>query len=195
MSRFVSQSEFAREIGVSRQYVSKLVKEGVIELVSGKIDSEKAKEILRARREPARHSKADLTPSKPLDDMTAEELRALRDALMDDGDSDSAPSSPGSLADYRTKYEKERSLIIEMERKTLEGTLVNIHQVEAHFHDIFATLQQTLRSLPGSMVSVVRSAKSDREAYVALRDEIDDALRDLADSFSDRYGVVEEDNT
>ena len=38
----ISQSEYARRRGVSRQYVSRLVKEGVIRLKNGKVDPAQA---------------------------------------------------------------------------------------------------------------------------------------------------------
>ena len=44
----------ARRRGVSRQYVSRLVKEGVIRLKNGKVDPAQADAALAARRDPAR---------------------------------------------------------------------------------------------------------------------------------------------
>ena len=47
----ISQSEYARQRGVSRQYVSRLVKEGVIRLKNGKVDPAQADAALAARRD------------------------------------------------------------------------------------------------------------------------------------------------
>ena len=44
----ISQSEYARRRGVSRQYVSRLVKEGVIRLENGKVDPARADAALKA---------------------------------------------------------------------------------------------------------------------------------------------------
>ncbi len=50
----ISQSEYARRRGVSRQYVSRLVKQGVIVLENGKVNPVRADAALEARRDPAR---------------------------------------------------------------------------------------------------------------------------------------------
>lgn len=44
--KLISQSLYARQRGVSRQYISKLVKEGVIPTINGKIDPDEADKIL-----------------------------------------------------------------------------------------------------------------------------------------------------
>lgn len=45
-AKLVSQSEYARRVSVSHQYISKLVKEGRIKLVGGKVDIEQADKAL-----------------------------------------------------------------------------------------------------------------------------------------------------
>ena len=54
MPSLISQSEYARQRGVSRQYVNRLVRQGVIALENGKIDPARADAALAARRDPAR---------------------------------------------------------------------------------------------------------------------------------------------
>src|SRR5690242_7601772 len=53
----ISQAEWAREQGVSKQYVSKLVKAGKIVLVDGKVDREDAARRLTARQDLLKRAK------------------------------------------------------------------------------------------------------------------------------------------
>ena len=50
----ITQAEWARRHGFSRQYVSKLVSRGVVRLVDGKIDPAQADAALAALRQPAK---------------------------------------------------------------------------------------------------------------------------------------------
>jgi hypothetical protein len=50
----INQSEWAQQKEFSRKYVSKLVKQGTIRLVDGKVDTEQAERSLAAIRNPAR---------------------------------------------------------------------------------------------------------------------------------------------
>ncbi|MBF0182628.1 MAG: hypothetical protein HQM03_21645 [Magnetococcales bacterium] len=58
----ISQSEWARQQGFSRQYVSKLVKSGTILLVDDKVDTAQAETALASIREPAREPQRKQTP-------------------------------------------------------------------------------------------------------------------------------------
>ncbi len=51
--KLLSQSEFAKRQGWSRQYVGKLVRSGKITLVNGKIDPEQAQAAIKAQSEPS----------------------------------------------------------------------------------------------------------------------------------------------
>lgn len=49
----ISQAEFSRQIGVSKPYIHKLVKKGIIKLRNGKVDTEQAMEAMKANADPA----------------------------------------------------------------------------------------------------------------------------------------------
>ncbi len=49
----ITQTEWAREIGVSNQYVCYLVKKGIIELENGLVNREQANEAVAAIRDPS----------------------------------------------------------------------------------------------------------------------------------------------
>ncbi len=49
----ITQTEWAREIGVSKQYVCYLVKKGIVELEDGLIDREQANRAIETIRDPS----------------------------------------------------------------------------------------------------------------------------------------------
>lgn len=51
----ITQTEWAREIGVSNQYVCYLVKKGIIELENGLVNREQANEAVAAIRDQVSH--------------------------------------------------------------------------------------------------------------------------------------------
>lgn len=59
----ISQSEWARQQGFSRQYVNKLVAKGIIRLVDGQVDTKLAEVALEAIREPAREPQRQTVPA------------------------------------------------------------------------------------------------------------------------------------
>ena len=85
----LSQSEFAKRQGWSRQYVGKLVKSGKITLVNGKIDPEQALAAIKAQSEPSTELRAKpqsrtALPSAPTDSRQAVDFvtaRTMREAF------------------------------------------------------------------------------------------------------------------
>ncbi len=58
----ISQSEWARRQGFTRQYVGRLVARGLVRLVDGKVDTVQAEAALEAIREPAREPQRKSNP-------------------------------------------------------------------------------------------------------------------------------------
>ncbi|WP_419835375.1 hypothetical protein [Endozoicomonas atrinae] len=87
--KLLSQSEFARRQGWSRQYVGKLVKSGKITLVNGKVDPEQAQAAIKAQSEPstelrAKSQSGTILPASPTDSRQAVDFvtaRTMREAF------------------------------------------------------------------------------------------------------------------
>lgn len=60
----ITQTEWAREIGVSKQYVCYLVKKGIVELEDGLIDREQANEAVAAIRDPSQPLRRKIQKTK-----------------------------------------------------------------------------------------------------------------------------------
>ena len=81
----ISQSEFARQQGFTRGYVTKLIKKGVVKLKNGKVDSEQAVRSMKAHADPValiRSDQQEVIPGQQaqgaVDFVTA---RAMREAF------------------------------------------------------------------------------------------------------------------
>jgi len=58
----ITQAEFSRQIGVSKPYIHKLVKKGIIRLRDGKVDTEQARAAMKANADPASLLREDSPP-------------------------------------------------------------------------------------------------------------------------------------
>lgn len=100
----VSQNKFAKMIDRSHTYIGKLVKSGVIELIDGRVDVEKAKVAIEAQKDPSRESQRE-----------ANEQRRH-------GDLFSAAGTYESIADM-TDQEREQLRLEQIEAKRLAEEL------------------------------------------------------------------------
>ena len=55
----ITQAEFSRQLGVSKPYIHKLVKKGIIRLHNGKVDTEQALAAMKANADPAKELRED----------------------------------------------------------------------------------------------------------------------------------------
>ena len=62
----VSQAEYARQRGVSRQYVGQMVAKGILKLTGSKVDTDQADAALAAIREPVRPERRGEAPAADL---------------------------------------------------------------------------------------------------------------------------------
>ncbi len=103
----ITQTEWAREIGVSKQYVCYLVKKGIVKLEDGLIDREQANEAVAAIRD----------PSQPLRRKNPENENTSNLSTM--------------LLKTRIKNEMERGKLLEAKAKAEIGELVAVEEVNA----------------------------------------------------------------
>jgi hypothetical protein len=140
--RLVTQAEWARSHGFSKQYVQKLLKSGKISLKDGKIDPFDADRRLAAFRDPvlqaikpqnrAKEGKVSAEPRYEVDDETDDDESAGIDNVTGLRE-DELPSSslPDQLLRARIKKEREDGLLKEMERRKRQGELIDAEEVRA----------------------------------------------------------------
>lgn len=171
----VNSADFAASQGFSKQYVTTLVKRGVITRdKKGMIDPEAAAAALEAQR----------NPSKPL-----RRRGRVGKPPLNISDSPGGGSSNGSLAvlmlKSRIKTEVERGRIAELDRKEREGELVDRRKVEeAHFTQA-RNLRDAILNVP-SRVSTLFAAETDPQR---IHQDLEDELRRVLLDFIEKEEV------
>ena len=161
----MSLSAFAKSQGWSRQYVSKLVKQGKITLVNGKVDRDKALAALQANAEPAsalRKSSAGQTtmsmqsPTRPSDSRQAVDFvtaRTMREA-------------------FRAKMAK-----LEYEQKA--GKLTDAAKVRDDAFQAARMTRDALLGIPDRMADILAAEKDPGRVSELLREELENVLEQL----------------
>ena len=180
MPELLTQTEFARRVGVSRQRIQQLLDVGrlpVVQTSQGRrVPWAEAKAIWDADRgvvaQPAPEVGAEPAPS--LDPATAPEPRRRMDIATI-----AAETAKARLVD-KTEQAKMRRL----RRELLEETIVNKAEVEADAENASLTIRSALQALPAKVAPMLEGlALAEIEAI--LTTEIDDALRALHEA---RFG-------
>ncbi|MBF0342068.1 MAG: hypothetical protein HQL95_14065 [Magnetococcales bacterium] len=144
----ISQSEWARQQGFSRQYVSKMVKSGTIRLAGNKIDTDQAEAALAALREPAREPQRKQAPEPILQPRPSPpapppppivekvEKPATKPVLQKPAPAFDLPGAPTGdlptlLLKARIKSEAKRASLLEIREKMEIGKLVDADEMHA----------------------------------------------------------------
>ena len=135
----ISQSEWARRQGFTRQYVNKLVARGIVQLVDGKVDDAQAEAALAAIREPAREPQRKTAPiPTPTPVVIPPPVRpappqpvAPKPAPAFDLPGAPAGDLPTLLLKARIKSEVKRASLLEIREKVETGKLVDADEVKA----------------------------------------------------------------
>lgn len=156
----ISQSEWARENGFTRQYVNKLVKNKTIKLIKGKINPDQANSAIKAIRNPALEEKRTVISSSS-------------------GNSDSNLST--LLLKTRLKNEVEKGKLLETRVKTETKELVNAESVREAAFNTGRIIRDGMLNIPDRVSSVIASAGSDEhKIHEILTKEIRLVLEELS---------------
>ncbi len=168
----LTQKDYAAQRKVSKQYIGKLVKEGVLQLKNGKIDPVQADGILEARREPARQTHKQHT-----------EQRAMLGAAQ------SAPAQTRSISDTelptlllktRIKSESEKAKLLEIKAKVEAGKYVDVDEVRAAAFKQARTVRENILILADRLAPVLASISDATEVHRILQEEHNKALEELS---------------
>ncbi|HFB98051.1 MAG TPA: hypothetical protein ENJ62_02830 [Bryobacterales bacterium] len=176
----ISQSEYARRRGVSRQYVSRLVKEGVIRLKNGKVDPAQADAALAARRDPAR----PLRRKKPKTDTK----RTSQAATQDSSVSVDAATLPGSAAGdlpkmllkTRIKSELEKGKLLEIKARVEAGKYVDADEVKVAAFNKARIVCDGLLNIPDRLAALLAAESDEHKVHKLLASEIRAVLEELS---------------
>lgn len=156
----ITQTEFAREIGVSKQYVCYLVKQGIVELKNGLVDREQANEALEVTRD----------PSQP-----------LRRKNGENGDGRKNTNELSTmLLKTRIKNEVERGKLLEAKAKAEIGELVSVEEVKREAFNTARVVRNNLLNIPDRVSALLASISEAEKIHEKLSEEIKIALESLS---------------
>lgn len=155
--KLITQTEWAREQGFSKQYVCYLVKKGIVELENGLINREQANEAVAAIRD----------PSQPL----------RRKNYSENGEKLST-----MLLKTRIKNEMERGKLLEAKAKAEIGELVAVEEVKNEAFNVARVVRNNLLNIPNRVSALLASLSDTEKIHMALTEEITNSLQELSNA-------------
>lgn len=149
----ISQAEWARKHGFSRQYANQLVKEGTLKAVEGKIDEEQADMALVAIR--------DLSKTEKRSSQESTELSTL-------------------LLKTRIKNEMERGKLLEARAKVEIGELIAVDEVKQAAFNKARIVRDNLLNIPDRVANLLASVDDASKIHELLSQEIRNSLEGLS---------------
>ncbi|ABK45391.1 conserved hypothetical protein [Magnetococcus marinus MC-1] len=170
----LSQSEWARQQGFSRQYVSKLVKKGVVRLVDGKVDPVQASQGLESVREPARPVQRKVMESRgPVSAVSSADEGA--DLLPQGGHA----GLPTMLLKARIRSELKRGSLLEIKEKIEAGKYVEADEVKIAAFNRARLVRDQLLKLPDRLAAELAAEANASVVHGTLVKEIRAALEGI----------------
>ena len=160
----LSQSEFAKQQGWSRQYVGKLVKSGKIKLINGKVDAAAAVKAVAAQAEPS----------------TALRTEPLRQSIQPTGPTDSRQSVDFITARTMREAFKAKMAKVEYEKET--GKLTDATKVKEDAFRAGRIVRDALLGIPDRQADVLAAETDPARIRQLLMDELEAILKELSQS-------------
>ena len=127
----MTQSQYARHRGLSRQYINNLIRQNILDLTDGKIDQVAADEALLARHQ-------------PLKQITS---RMNTGAFAFEPDSEEAQLTE-TLLKIRLKKEMLQAKLLETQRHVETGRYILAEEYEKYIFNFFRPIRDMILSVP-----------------------------------------------
>jgi hypothetical protein len=164
----IAKSEWARQKGFSRPYVSQLIRLGHVIPVDGQIDTDQAEAALAAMYDPNKPRKTQL----PYDqDRTSKMSNEVYEPIQSRKTQSSTDLST-FLLKTRIKNEVEKGKLLEVEAKVKTGQYVDAKEVEKQAFQVARTVRDSLQNIPDRVSSLLASISDANQIYEVLSKEI-----------------------
>lgn len=160
--KLISKTDFAKQLKSSKAYVSKLLREEIIEEEdNGLIDPKKAMAGIRAAADPARR-----------------QFRRTNGTRAPDA----AASGTGKLSyqTARTAHEGYKAKLAELEYRRAMGQLVDAEEVKAAAFNAARSVRDAIKNIPDRIAPLLAAETNPRKVHAMLTDELNKALEALA---------------
>lgn len=189
----VSQAEFARIVGVSKPYITKLVKTGKLKLnENGKLNLEESKKILSSSKNPsfdANREHAQKQKGVPLKErvekaQSAKPLNEKAKDLIDDEDTKDLDSE--SMYKINILFNKARAAekvalakLRDIDVKIKKGELLDAETVKREAAEIGNLITQKLYNMVYKLAPLLVGVETQKQAKDILESEVEIVLEEL----------------
>lgn len=189
----VSQAEFARTVGVSKPYITKLVKTGKLKLnENGKLNLEESKKILSSSKNPsfdANREHAQKQKGVPLKErvekaQSAKPLNEKAKDLIDDEDTKDLDSE--SMYKINILFNKARAAekvalakLRDIDVKIKKGELLDAETVKREAAEIGNLITQKLYNMVYKLAPLLVGVETQKQAKDILESEVEIVLEEL----------------
>ena len=182
----ITQTEFARRVGCSRQNISKLVKRDVIpRLANGKLDWWAALAAYEANTDPAHHSRIarEEAAAEGGDVAGAPELPAPAAVIEDEEDvsRETSRNVNDQLKQARAEREQHAAELVRLKLLEKSGELIDAAKVERDAFEMSRALRDRLQGMVERLTPILTAELDERRVSEILTEEIDKELHGVAD--------------
>lgn len=153
----ISQAQWAKKHGFSKQYAGQLVKSGTIKLTNGKVNPQQADNALLALRNPAHEQR--------------------RSGFSSGGDNTDLSTL---LLKTRIKNEVEKGKLLEARAKAESGELVNADAIKEAAFNKARVVRDGMLNIPDRVASIIASMDDEHKIHEILTREIRLVLEELS---------------
>lgn len=150
---FITKSEFARRHGFSKQYVTELIRTGVIQEINGKLDEDDADYSLSLKQAMGREKRAKNARKSDLQELY---IKA------------------------KLKNEIEKGKILKLERAEKEQSLISADKVQETLFRKGRVIRDAFLNLPDRVSSIIATMQDAGEIHILLTKEIRAILEELS---------------
>ena len=161
----ITQAEFARRRGWTKQYINRLKKEGRLIMVGGLVDDIASKESLEGEVNPLRKN-----------DGTAGTRKAVEVTTPDGGDNE----NKDSLIHHKKKREKYNAELAQLKYEESIGKLVKKVEVDRDGFAVGRIIRDAIQAIPSRMMDALAAEDNPKKIHIMLEREFDLALEELS---------------
>ena len=183
---FVSQAEYARTRGFSRQYVGQMAAKGIIKLKGRKVDTDQADAALAAIHDPVRSERRSEPQNKSAPAAKPVAVHAPEPVTLPHGGGlpqDGTPPRgdlPTLLLKTRIKSEVERAKLLEIKAKVEAGKYIDADTVKTAAFNKARVVRDGLLNIPDRLAAVLAAENDPARVHELLAAEIRTALEELS---------------
>ena len=165
--RLMTKTEYARYRGVSKPYITKLAKNGVLVLRGGKVDV---------------HASDTVLDDKPVDDVDPPPAQASSVGPPLRPVAESLGQAGASFGQARTVEMVFRAKLRRLEFETKQGRLIEAEAVRNTIAEAGRSLRDGILGLPDRLATVLAAESDSKKVHVTLKTELSRELEALANA-------------